>query len=123
MGMFKEFKEFAMKGNIVDLAVAVVLGAAFGKVIDGLVEGIVMPFVSMIVGKPDFSAMYTTIGGTIFPYGMFIQGLVMFMFIAFALFIVIKAVNKANKKKVEEAPAATPEDIVLLREIRDALKK
>ncbi len=120
--MLKEFKEFAMKGNIVDLAVAVVLGGAFAKVIEGLVEGIIMPFVSMIVGKPDFSAMYTTIGGTIFPYGKFIQGLVMFLLIAFALFIVVKAVNKANKKK-EAVPAATPEDIILLREIRDTLKK
>ncbi len=124
MGMLKEFKEFTMKGNIVDLAVAVVLGGAFGKVIEGLVEGIIMPFVSMIFGKPDFSAMNTTIGGTIFPYGMFIQGLLMFMLIAFALFMVVKAVNKANKKKKEEeAPATTPEDIILLREIRDALKK
>ena len=123
MGMLKEFKEFTMKGNIVDLAVAVVIGGAFGKVIEGLVDGIIMPFVSMIFGKPDFSAMSTTIGGTIFPYGLFIQGLLMFLLIAFALFMVVKAVNKANKKKEEEAPAATPEDITLLREIRDALKK
>lgn len=121
--MIKEFKEFAMKGNIVDLAVAVVLGGAFGKVIEGLVEGIIMPFVSLIVGKPDFSALSTTIGGTIFPYGKFIQGLIMFLLIAFALFIVVKAVNKANQKKEEAAPAPTPEDITLLREIRDALKK
>ena len=83
-----------------------------------------MPFVSMIFGKPDFSAMSTTIGGTIFPYGLFVQGLIMFLLIAFALFIVVKAVNKANKKKEEVAPpVATPEDITLLREIRDALKK
>ena len=123
MGMLKEFKEFTMKGNIVDLAVAVVIGGAFGKVIEGLVDGIIMPFVSMIFGKPDFSAMSTTIGGTIFPYGLFIQGVLMFLLIAFALFMVVKAVNKANKKKEEEAPAATPEDITLLREIRDALKK
>lgn len=120
--MLKEFKEFAMKGNIVDLAVAVVLGGAFAKVIEGLVEGIIMPFVSMIVGKPDFSAMYTTIGGTIFPYGKFIQSLVIFSLIAFALFMVVKAVNKVNKRK-EAIPAATPEDIILLREIRDSLKK
>ena len=120
--MIKEFKEFAMKGNIVDLAVAVVLGGAFGKVIEGLVEGIIMPFVSMIVGKPDFSALSTTIGGTIFPYGKFIQGLIMFVLIAFALFIVVKAVNKVNKKKAA-APAPPAEDIILLREIRDALKK
>lgn len=124
MGMLKEFKEFTMKGNIVDLAVAVVIGGAFGKVIEGLVDGIIMPFVSMIFGKPDFSAMSTTIGGTIFPYGLFVQGLIMFLLIAFALFIVVKAVNKANKKKEEVAPpVATPEDITLLREIRDALKK
>lgn len=123
MGMVKEFKEFAMKGNIVDLAVAVVIGGAFGKVIEGLVDGIIMPFVSMIVGKPDFSSLNCTLGGTIFPYGKFIQAIIMFILIAFALFMVVKAINKANKKKEVEAPAATPEDITLLREIRDALKK
>ena len=120
--MIKEFKDFAMKGNIIDLAVAVVLGGAFGKVIEGLVEGIIMPFVGMIAGKPDFSALSTIIGGTIFPYGKFIQGLMMFVLIAFALFMVVKAVNKGNKKKAE-APAPPAEDIILLREIRDALKK
>ena len=122
MGMLKEFKEFAMKGNIVDLAVAVVIGGAFGKVIEGLVDGIIMPFIAMIIGKPDFSYIGTTIGGTYFPIGKFIQALIMFVLIAFALFIVVKAINKMNKNK-EEAPAAPPEDITLLREIRDALKK
>ena len=122
--MFKEFKEFAMRGNIVDLAVAVIIGGAFGKVIEGLVDGIIMPFVSMIVGKPDFSHLTGTINGTIFPYGKFIQAIIMFLLIAFALFMVVKAVNKANKKKEEAtAPAPTAEDIILLREIRDALKK
>lgn len=122
--MFKEFKAFAMRGNIVDLAVAVVIGGAFAKVIEGLVDGVIMPLVSMVVGKPDFSYLNCTINGTIFPYGKFIQAIIMFLLIAFALFLVVKAVNKANKKKEEApAPAATAEDIILLREIRDALKK
>lgn len=122
--MIKEFKEFAMRGNIVDLAVAVVIGGAFGKVIEGLVEGVIMPLVSMVVGKPDFSYLNCSINGTIFPYGKFIQAIIMFLLIAFALFLVVKAVNRANKKDAEApAPAVPAEDIVLLREIRDALKK
>jgi len=124
MEMFKEFKEFAMRGNIVDLAVAVIIGSAFGKVIEGLVDGIIMPIVSMVVGKPDFSYLSCSVNGTIFPYGKFIQAIIMFLLIAFALFLVVKAVNKANKKKEEApAPAATAEYIILLREIRNALKK
>ena len=82
MGMLKEFKEFAMRGNIVDLAVAVVIGGAFGKVMEGLVEGIIMPFISMLVGKPDFSYLSCTIAGTVYPYGKFVQALIMFILIA-----------------------------------------
>jgi large conductance mechanosensitive channel len=83
-----------------------------------------MPIVSMVVGKPDFSYLNCTINGTIFPYGKFIQAIIMFLLIAFALFLVVKAVNRANKKDAEApAPAVPAEDIVLLREIRDALKK
>jgi large conductance mechanosensitive channel len=122
MGMLKEFRDFAMKGNIVDLAVAVIIGGAFGKVIDGLVEGLVMPLISLIVGKPNFTDLSTTISGTVFPYGIFIQALIMFILIALVLFMIIKAMNKVNKKK-EEAPAGPSSTDKLLAEIRDALKK
>lgn len=122
MGMLKEFKDFAMKGNIVDLAVAVVIGAAFGKVIDGFLDGILMPLVAMIAGKPDFSGLSTTIGGTVFPYGAFIQALIMFIMVAAVLFLVVKAMNKAMPPK-PEAPAGPSSTDALLMEIRDNLKK
>jgi large conductance mechanosensitive channel len=122
MGMLKEFKEFAMKGNIVDLAVAVVIGAAFGAVVKGLTDSLIMPLLSMILGKDGVSDLSFTVNGTGFPIGLFLQAVINFILIAFVLFLVIKAMNSL-KKKEEAAPAATPEDIQLLREIRDALKK
>lgn len=118
----KEFKEFAMKGNIVDLAVAVVIGGAFGKIIDALLEGIIMPLIALIIGKPDFTSLSTTIGGTVFPYGIFVQSVIMFILVALVLFMIIKAMNKASKKK-EEAPAGPSSTDALLMEIRDSLKK
>lgn len=117
--MLKEFKEFAMKGNIVDLAVAVVIGGAFGKIVDSMVGDIIMPILGKILGDPDYFVTWTA-GGI--PVGKFIQAIFNFLIIAFVLFLVIKAMNSI-KKKEEAAPAATPEDIALLREIRDALKK
>ncbi len=122
MGMLKEFKEFAMKGNIVDLAVAVIIGGAFGKIVTALTDSIIMPIIAMIIGKGGMSEVSFTIGNTIFPVGILLQSIIDFVLIAFVLFIIIKAMNAAKKKEVE-APAATPEDITLLREIRDALKK
>ena len=122
MGMLKEFKEFAMKGNIVDLAVAVIIGGAFGKIVTALTDSIVMPIIAMIIGKGGMSEVSFTIGNTIFPVGILLQSIIDFVLIALVLFLIIKAMNAAKKKEVE-APAATPEDIVLLREIRDALKK
>ncbi len=122
MGMIKEFKEFAMKGNIVDLAVAVIIGGAFGKIITALTDSIIMPIIAMVMGKGGMSEVSFTVGKTIFPVGMFLQAVIDFILIAFVLFIIIKAMNSA-KKKEEAAPAATPEDIQLLREIRDSLKK
>jgi large conductance mechanosensitive channel len=119
MGMIKEFRDFAMKGNIVDLAVAVVIGAAFGKIIDSMVGDIVMPILGKVMGNPDYF-MTMTAGGI--PVGRFIQALFNFLIIAFVLFLVIKAINATKKKEVAAAPP-TPEEIVLLREIRDALKK
>lgn len=121
MGMLKEFKEFAMKGNIVDLAVAVIIGGAFGKIISALVDNIIMPIIGSFLGK-SFESLSATVNGVDVKYGLFIQSAVDFLIIAFVLFIVIKAMN-SMKKKEEAAPAAPPEDITLLREIRDALKK
>ena len=121
MGMLKEFKEFATRGNIVDLAVAVVIGGAFGAVVTSITESFIMPIISMIVGKDGMGGIAFTVGDTIFPIGKFIQATINFLLIAFVLFLIIKAMNTLIKKKAE-APPATPEDIQLLREIRDALK-
>jgi len=122
MGMLKEFRDFAMKGNIVDLAVAVVIGGAFGKIVDSMVGDIIMPILGKVMGDPNYFLTWTAAG---IPIGKFIQAIFNFLIIAFVLFLVIKAMNSV-KKKEEAAPAApppTPEDIQLLREIRDALKK
>jgi len=122
MGILKEFKEFAMKGNIVDLAVAVIIGGAFGKIVTALTDSIIMPIIALVLGKGGMSEVSFTVGSTVFPIGIFLQAVIDFILIAFVLFIIIKAMNSA-KKKEEVAVPATPEDIVLLREIRDALKK
>lgn len=122
MSMIKEFKEFIMKGNIVDLAVAVVIGAAFGAVITALTDALIMPLISMLLGKDGVAEIAFKVGDTVFPIGKFLQAVINFLLIAFVLFLIIKAMN-SRKKKEEAAPAATPEDIQLLREIRDALKK
>ena len=122
MGMLKEFKEFAMKGNIVDLAVAVIIGGAFGKIVTALTDSLIMPIISLILGKGGVHELTFTVGETVFPIGIFLQAVIDFILIAFVLFLIIKTMNRF-KKKEEAAPAATPEDIQLLREIRDALKK
>ncbi len=123
MGMLKEFKEFAMKGNIVDLAVAVIIGGAFGKIVTALTDSIIMPIIAMVLGKGGISEVAFTVGHTVFPIGHFLQAVVDFILIAFVLFLIIKTMNSVKKKEEAPAPAATPEDIQLLREIRDALKK
>jgi len=123
MGMLKEFKEFAMKGNIVDLAVAVIIGGAFGKIVTALTDSLIMPIIAMILGKGGISEVSFSVGNTVFPIGLFLQAVVDFILIAFVLFLMIKAMNAAKKKEEAAAPAPTPEDITLLREIRDALKK
>ena len=122
MGMLKEFKEFALKGNIVDLAVAVIIGGAFGKIVTALTSSIIMPIISLIIGKVTVSEIGFTIGKTIFPIGIFLQAIIDFILIAFVLFLLIKAINTLKKKEEAAAPP-TPEDVLLLREIRDALKK
>lgn len=126
--MFKEFKEFAMKGNVVDLAIGVIIGAAFGKIVTSLVADVIMPPIGLLLGGIDFSkltivikkATETTEAVTI-NYGLFINTIIDFLIIAFVIFIIVKQINRFKKK--EEKKADTPaEDILLLREIRDSLK-
>ncbi len=121
--MLKEFKEFAMKGNIVDLAVAVIIGGAFGKIVTALTDTLIMPVLSLIMGKGGVSEMSFTVGKTIFPVGIFLQAIIDFILIAFVLFLIIRTMNSMKKKEEAAAPAAPPEEITLLREIRDSLKK
>ncbi|HAE99890.1 MAG TPA: large conductance mechanosensitive channel protein MscL [Methylophilaceae bacterium] len=140
MSMMSEFKEFALKGNVMDLAVGVIIGAAFGKIVDSLVGDIIMPIVSKIVGGLDFSNMFIKLGdvpaGTIetyaelkkagvplLAYGNFLTISLNFIILAFIIFQMVKLMNKMKKAEPPAAPAPTPEDIVLLREIRDSLKK
>jgi large conductance mechanosensitive channel len=139
MSFIQEFKAFAMRGNVVDLAVGVVIGGAFGKIVDSLVKDIIMPLVGTLTGGMDFKRLYLNLGGQQFDsmeaaekagaalikYGNFINSLVDFTIIAFAIFIAVKAINRLKHEEAAApaAPAPTPEDIVLLREIRDSLKK
>ena len=122
MGMLKEFKEFAIKGNVIDLAVATVLGVAFNAIIGAVVDQILMPVIGMITGGIDFNSLSVKAGSAELKYGMAIGAIIKFLVVAFFLFMVVKTINR-NKKKEVAAPAATPENILLLREIRDALKK
>jgi large conductance mechanosensitive channel len=120
----EEFKAFAMKGNVVDLAVAVVIGAAFGKIVSSLVDNIIMPIIGMLLGGIDVSSYAMKLGEVSITYGVFIQSMIDFVIIAFVIFMVVKAINnlKGTEEVVPEAPAPTPEDVMLLREIRDALR-
>ncbi|MGE0423070.1 MAG: large conductance mechanosensitive channel protein MscL [Reyranellaceae bacterium] len=139
--MLKEFREFAVKGNVVDLAIGVIIGAAFGKIVESLVADIIMPLIGMF-GTVDFSNMYVVLKGTVAPglsladarkaavvwgYGNFITIAINFIIIAFALFLVVKGINRLRREEAAEpAPAPAPEDpadIKLLTEIRDLLKK
>jgi large conductance mechanosensitive channel len=139
MGMMQEFKAFAIKGNVVDLAVAVIIGGAFGKIVDSVVQDLIMPVVGKVVGGLDFANYYiplnhqgTTLplaeakkAGAVFAYGSFLTILINFLILAFIIFQMVRILNKA--KRAEPAPAATPtppsEEVLLLREIRDAVKK
>ncbi|HEX7219306.1 MAG TPA: large-conductance mechanosensitive channel protein MscL [Burkholderiales bacterium] len=121
MSFIREFREFAMRGNIVDLAVAVIIGGAFGKIVASLVEDIVMPAVGAI-GRVDFKDLMWQVGDAKILYGKFIQTCVDFMIIALAIFVAIKILNNLRKKE-EQKPAAPPRQEVLLEEIRDLLKK
>ena len=119
----KEFKEFISKGNVVDLAVAVIMGAAFGKIVSSLVDNIIMPLFGIIVGQ-NFATLTVEVNGSPIAYGLFIQAVIDFLIIAFFIFLFTKAINKLKKKeeKKEEAPKKSDE-VVLLEEIRDLLNK
>lgn len=119
----EEFKSFAMRGNVIDLAVAVVIGGAFGKIVSSLVDNIFMPILGVLLGGVDFTGYALSLGDVSIAYGAFIQAVIDFTVIAFVIFLVIRALRRFEKKKEESAPAPTPEDILLLREIRDALKR
>jgi large conductance mechanosensitive channel len=123
--MLQDFKSFAMKGNVVDLAVGIVIGAAFGKIISALVGDIIMPIVGSIVGGVDFSGLAVNIGEASVKYGKFVQSAVDFLIVAAAIFLVVKAINRLQRAEQAKpaAPAAPPRQEVLLEEIRDLLKK
>ncbi len=142
MSFASEFKEFAMKGNVMDLAVGVIIGGAFGKIVDSAVNDLIMPIVGRVVGNVDFSNMYLKLadapagtaetldalrkaGVPVFAYGSFITILINFIILAFVIFLMIKQMNRLKREAPVEAPPApvTPEDVILLREIRDSLKK
>ena len=124
--LFKEFKEFISKGNVLDLAVGVIVGGAFGKIVTSLVDDIIMPIIGLIIGGIDFSGLSLKIGEATVKYGMFIQNIVNFLIIAFYIFLVVKAVNKMRRIKPEkEEPPVEPKksnEEILLTEIRDLLK-
>ena len=126
--MLKEFKEFALKGNVIDLAVAVVIGGAFGKIVTSLVNDLIMPVLALITSKTDFTKMTATVGDVTIAYGSFIQSVVDFLFIAFSVFIAVKLINEARNRIAPPAqfvPAEQPEkpsEQDLLIEIRDLLK-
>ncbi len=144
MGMVQEFKEFAVKGNVIDLAVGVIIGGAFGKIVDSVVADLIMPVVGVAFGKLDFSNLFLVLGsvppGTattldalkkagvpVFAYGSFITVAVNFVILAFIIFLMVKQVNRLKREAPAPVsapePVVTPEDVLLLREIRDSLRK
>lgn len=140
MSFVSEFKAFAMKGNVVDLAVGVIIGAAFGKIVDSVVKDLIMPVVGAIFGGLDFSQFYFVLGSVpegvpntlvelqkagvpVFAWGSFLTVSLNFIILAFIIFMMVKQINRLKNEEPPAPPPATPEDITLLREIRDALKK
>jgi large conductance mechanosensitive channel len=141
MGMMQEFRDFAIKGNVIDLAVGVIIGGAFGKIVDSLVKDIIMPLIGKLIGNVSFTEMFiqlsppakavegavtyeslTKAGASLLAYGNFLTIVLNFVILAFVIFQMIKLINRL-KRPAPEAAAVTPEDIALLREIRDSLKK
>ncbi len=127
---FSEFKEFAVKGNMLDLAIGVIIGAAFKSIVDSLVNDIIMPLVGILLGGKDFTNLIWRVGDAEIKYGSLIQNAFNFLIVAFCLFLLVKSVNKIKNgiipvkeaDKAEEAPAPKPDDVLLLEEIRDSLK-
>jgi large conductance mechanosensitive channel len=140
MAMLQEFREFAVKGNVMDLAVGVIIGAAFGKIVDSVVNDLIMPIIGRVTGGLDFSSYYIALkdipagtpltldavkkaGVPVFAYGNFITIVLYFLILAWIIFIMVKWINRLKKEAPPPAPAEPPEDVKLLREIRDALKR
>jgi len=121
--MLKEFKEFALKGNVIDLAVAVIIGGAFGKIVASLVNDIIMPLVSILISGRSFTDLKFVVGDAAITYGNFIQNIVDFLIIAFSIFLAIKLINKSKKKEPVSEEPSKPTEAELLTEIRDLLKE
>jgi len=141
--MLKEFREFAVRGNVVDMAVGIIIGAAFGKIVESLVKDLIMPPIGLLLGKVDFTNLFVVLrpgsvpgpyltvdaaqkaGAVTFNYGVFANTMIAFIIVAFAVFLLVRAINRLRKEEQAKPtePAAPPEEIALLREIRDALKK
>ena len=119
--MLKEFKEFISKGNAIDLAIGVIIGVAFGAIVNSIVADFLMPLIGIVIGGIDFSGLSVKVGGVVLPYGKLIQSIINFLIIAFVLFLLVKLINNFKSKKVEE-PAPPTKDQELLTEIRDLLK-
>ena len=123
--MFKEFREFIARGNVLDLAVAVVIGTAFNAIVRSLTDDILMPFIGVLMGGVDFSGLAFQFGAATITYGNFIQAIINFLIIAFAVFLIVRSYNRLNRKLMDPetpAPAPPPKDVQLLTEIRDLLK-
>ena len=141
--MFKEFREFAVKGNVVDMAVGIIIGAAFGRIVDSLVKDVIMPPIGLALGQVDFSDLFVTLkdgnpagpyltvaaaqdaGAVTINYGLFVNNIISFLIVAFAVFLLVRAINRLRRQQ-EAAPAPAPlpkEEVVLLTEIRDALRR
>ena len=143
MGMLREFREFAVKGNVIDLAVGVIIGAAFSKIVDSLVKDVIMPVVAAVTGDLDFSSKFVVLGAIppgvprhlpelvaagvpVLAWGSFVTVALNFLILAFVIFLMVQQINRLRRRQAEEPappPAAAPEDIVLLREIRDSLRR
>ena len=128
MNMIKEFKTFAMKGNVLDMAIGIIIGAAFGKIVTSLVTDIILPPIGLFVGGMDFSGLAITLKtGVVIKYGLFINTVIDFIIVAFAIFLMIKTINrlktKENEKELPSIPPAPNEEVILLTQIRDLLKK
>jgi large conductance mechanosensitive channel len=120
--MLKEFRDFINRGSVIDLAVAVIIGAAFTAIVNSLVKDIITPLIGVILGGVDFTSLAITVGTATITYGNFIQAIINFVIIAWVVFLMVKAINRMSKKK-EAEPAAPAADVVLLTEIRDLLKR